>query len=371
MDFGELPQENIAEITLIGTGGGYGESVVIHIGNKNWIIIDSCIDPVSKDSLPLKYLKSIGVDIQEDVKLVICTHWHDDHILGLSQVVYECSNSMFCMARPNDLKKFLQLVELDYRKISIEVSNSSTIEFKKCIEIIKDRDPNKKKNAEIDKTLLSLSFTDTLVSEVISLSPSDFTMQEFDKEISSLITEYGPSSKKIISKTPNAKSVVIFLKMGSHRAILGADLEVRNNNNEGWLNILDHSQVVEKSTLFKIPHHGSSNGYHERIWVELLETNPIAKLTPWNKNKKLPEAEMLNVYSNHTENLFMTSPLINDKPKNRDKKIEKIIRKMNLKIREVKYSMGVVQNRINIENPNDSWHTCLYENAFHVNSQIA
>ncbi len=371
MIFGLPPQKNIAEITLIGTGGGYGESVVIHLGSNNWIVIDSCIDPVSKESLPLIYLNSLGVNLKEDVKLVICTHWHNDHILGLSQIVEKCESCVFCMARPNDLRKFLQLVELDYRKINIEASNSSTIEFKKCMDIIKQRNPNLRKNAEVDKTLLSLSYSDTITSEVISLSPSDFTMNEFDMEISTLITEYGPSSKKIIAKDPNSKSVVIFLKIGSHRAILGADLEVKETDKEGWIHILDHSQLVEKSTLFKIPHHGSSNGYHKRIWTELLHANPISKLTPWNRKTKLPNAEMIQKYTSHSDSLFMTSPHMNDKPKNRDRKIEKIIKKMNLKIKEVKYARGVIQNRINIEDENDNWHTSLYENSFHVNSQIA
>src|SRR6266496_6305280 len=105
----DLPEDSIAEVTLIGTGGGYGESIVVHIGHNNWIVVDSCIDPVTKDSLPLKYLESIGVNPEISVKMIVCTHWHDDHILGISQLLKSSKNAMFCMARPNDLKKFLNL----------------------------------------------------------------------------------------------------------------------------------------------------------------------------------------------------------------------------------------------------------------------
>ncbi len=52
-----IPNFNIAEITLIGTGGGYGESIVVHVGNNEWIVVDSCQDPFTKDSLPLLFLK--------------------------------------------------------------------------------------------------------------------------------------------------------------------------------------------------------------------------------------------------------------------------------------------------------------------------
>ena len=371
MDF-DLPTDNIGEVTLIGTGGGYGESIVAHLGNNNWITIDSCIDPKTKKSLSLQYLESLGINIKTDLKMIVATHWHDDHILGISQLLSAGENAIFCMARPNDLKKFLRLVGLDHTKLEIQVSNSSTVEFSKCLEIMEKRNPGMRKNAEADKTLLSLALEDNIRSEVISLSPSDFTMQAFDKEISTLITEYGPSSKKIINKTPNEKSVVILLKMGVHRALLGADLEVKKNNNEGWLHILDKSQVIDKkSTLFKISHHGSSNAYHERIWVELLEKNSLSKLTPWNKNKKLPEPEMLKKYVNHTNFLYMTSRISTDKPKSRDRSIEKAIKKLGIKIKEVKFSAGMVRCRINIKDEKDTWHTSLFENAFHVNSEIA
>ena len=69
------------------------------------------------------------------------------------------------------------------------------------------------------------------------------------------------------------------------KRILGADLEVvLDNADEGWINILEKNQVIDKgASLFKIPHHGSKNGYHERIWNEILLSNPVSKLTPWNK----------------------------------------------------------------------------------------
>jgi len=37
----DLPAFNIAEVTLLGTGGGYGESIVLHIGDNEWILVDS------------------------------------------------------------------------------------------------------------------------------------------------------------------------------------------------------------------------------------------------------------------------------------------------------------------------------------------
>ena len=78
----ELPADKTAEITLIGTGGGYGESVVVHYGHQQWMVVDSCIDPRDKTCLPLEYLREMGVDLARQVKWIVCTHWHIDHSGG-------------------------------------------------------------------------------------------------------------------------------------------------------------------------------------------------------------------------------------------------------------------------------------------------
>lgn len=54
------PENGVAEVTLIGGPHGYGESVVIHLGNGEWIVVDSCVDPSTKECLPLLYLNKMG-----------------------------------------------------------------------------------------------------------------------------------------------------------------------------------------------------------------------------------------------------------------------------------------------------------------------
>lgn len=364
------PENHIAEISLIGTGGGYGESIVLHIGNNHWIVIDSCIDPFTKKSLPLEYLENLGVDVANDVKLIVCSHWHDDHILGLSNLLKECTNATFCFARTSDRKKFLSLVSLDYRKFKGKISISSTIEFNECIEIINNRN-SVIKEASSDKLLISENINDLYKSEVFSLSPSDYTIQEFNEEISTLITEYGSRNKKIIVQSPNSKSVVLLIKFGNHRAILGSDMEISSDERKGWHNIIEKSFVVDKkASYFKVPHHGSKNSYHTRIWSELLLSNPIATLTPWNKGIKLPQPNMLKLYCSHSDAVYMTKINESYKPKKRDRSIEKFIKKMNYKLWEVKFQKGIITSKINIIEDEASWEIKLHENAVHINEAI-
>jgi len=358
-----LPEKTIAEITLIGTGGGYGESIVAHLGNHNWIVIDSCRSPVTKESLPLTYLKNIGVDVAKEVVLIVCTHWHDDHILGISDVLRECLNAEFCIAAAHDKKKFLQLMELDYEKVEIEVSNSSTSEFQMCLGILTERTQEIKRAVQ-DRLLKTISIGSNRKCEVYSLSPSDYTLRKFDQELSALMENYQSAAKKIPTGTPNSKSVAIFLRLNSHGVILGADLETSKNRNEGWSCILDQSQVLDRvSSLFKIPHHGSENGFCDEIWNRFLDSNTISKLTPYNKKQKLPQPDMLNKYVELSKELYMTTLVYGDKPKERTKAIDKMLKKMEYKVREVKFQQGIIRCRIDILDPKATWEVEPLQNA--------
>lgn len=359
------PEPDQLEISLIGTGGGYGESILVHIGNGDWIIVDSCQDPNSNKNLPLEYLANLGVDPAESVKLIICTHWHDDHILGMSEILTKCAKAEFCISKITDLGKFLFLVGLDYSKIGKTGSLSSTKEFNECIKILEERS-KKFKGAYPDRTLLTKKINDTITTEILSLSPSDETIKNFDGEISQLITEYGSSSKKLLIESPNDKSVVIYIKFGKHKAMLGADLEVTKSDDTGWHSIILNSVVSkEKANYFKIPHHGSENGFHEKIWTELLEKDPNANLTPWNKGNGLPTSTMISKYKDYSSKLFITSPTLSSKkPKKRDKSIEKIIEKFKYKLTEVKFTKGIIRNRVKPQDSN--WQTDVFESAFKI-----
>jgi len=362
-----LSEIKAIETTLIGTGGGYGESIVIHLGNNDWIVIDSCINPKTKKSLPLEYLESLNVNLSIDLKLIVCTHWHDDHILGISQLLEVSNNAIFCLAVAKDRNKFLKFVGLDNNKIKNESTASSAKEISNCLEILKLRKTTVKQAVE-DKILLSHK-ENGFHYEVISLSPSDYVIEEYNNEISTLITEYGNSNKKVVYQKPNDKSVVILIKINNHRILLGSDLEVTSDRRKGWFCILDNSQTIDrKSDVFKIPHHGSENGYHKDIWEKLVAKNAIAKLTPWNKGEKLPNKEMLSLFLNHTNNLYTTSvtQTSKGKQKKRDKGITKAINRFNPTLKEVKFSKGIVQCRCDLEC--SDWSVELIESAKKINT---
>jgi glyoxylase-like metal-dependent hydrolase (beta-lactamase superfamily II) len=50
-----------------------------------WIPVNSCLGPESEGPATLEYLDSIGVS-RTDVRLVVASHWHDDHDRGLAKL---------------------------------------------------------------------------------------------------------------------------------------------------------------------------------------------------------------------------------------------------------------------------------------------
>lgn len=83
----DKPNENEIEVSVFGPG--YGECIVIHLGKNEWLIVDSCLNPQTKNIATIEYFASIGVSL-DAVKAIVATHWHDDHIRGLSKLLNNC-----------------------------------------------------------------------------------------------------------------------------------------------------------------------------------------------------------------------------------------------------------------------------------------
>ena len=92
-DLASRPRHNEVEVSVFGPG--YGECVVLHLTNNQWIIIDSCLGMGSKQPSALEYLSSLNVDLANDVRLVLATHYHDDHIAGIGELFEKCKTARF------------------------------------------------------------------------------------------------------------------------------------------------------------------------------------------------------------------------------------------------------------------------------------
>ncbi len=193
------PSPALDEIEVSVFGPGYGESVLIHPGGGHWIIIDSCLDSSSGQPAPLLYLKSIGVQPSQAVSQIVATHWHDDHIRGLAQIVRECRSAEFVCSEALRTDEFLTLVEShSSRFMTLSGLTSGIQEFRDTLYELRDRGLSSPKFAVADRCIWKKQI-DSISAECIihSLSPSDAALIAAKLQIASLLPQAKATKKRL------------------------------------------------------------------------------------------------------------------------------------------------------------------------------
>lgn len=332
-----LPKKNEIEISLFGPG--YGESVVLHIGNGKWIIIDSCKYASLPEPTPLQYLIDLNVDVQKDVILVIASHWHDDHIGGLSRILEKCAAAQFVCASAMIGKDFIMLGKALSKSFLTE---TGVKEFGKIHNLLAGK--RRIMYASKNRTLLHNEKEFPYEVGLYSLSPSDQTTECCNKQLSSFLTNRG-ARRRIPSPTPNHLAVVLQLIIGKESILFGSDLE--NHSQHGWeiiVNDKDRSQI--KSSVYKIAHHGAESGHNDGVWKLMLEESPYAFLTPFNKNDKIPNQKDVLRIKRLTPNAYITAdPDAKATKQKYSGTIERTLRERGIELRPVFTSRGHIRYR--------------------------
>jgi hypothetical protein len=176
MGIGRPPAEDQVEFTLIGPG--YGESIVIHCGANQWIIVDSCWSNDSPEPEAISYLKELGVDPATSVRAVIATHWHDDHIRGMARLIDVCFNARFFCSGAVCSREFFSLMQI-FNAQPMSSSTTGLSEIFKTFKILQERGTVVGRALE-NKILLRDALLDPPVEiSVSALSPSDFEFNGF------------------------------------------------------------------------------------------------------------------------------------------------------------------------------------------------
>ena len=327
-EVGVAPREDEVEVTLLGPG--YGESIVVHIGQGSWIVVDSCIND-SGEPQALEYLVALGVKPDDAVGLIVATHWHDDHIRGMATLVKVCRKAKFFCSAALRQDEFLSAIHaLDGRGSFAGTSGVREIHtvFSSLVE--RGRQPR--------FALADQRFYRDGGSEIWSLSPHNDEFVRFLRSIGTLFPGEGQTKTRIPDVSPNHVAVVLWMQVHDIVVLLGADLE-----SKGWVRIVEsQGRPEQRATAFKVPHHGAASAYESSVWRELLEPNPVALLTPWQRGgHTLPTQEDMRSILSETENAYLTSSVDRKvRPPRRDRAIERSIREANIRLRRIRPRWG-------------------------------
>jgi len=343
------PQPDELEVSIFGSH--FGECIVVHLPNGKWMIVDSCITPETKEPIALSYLNKIGVNISNDVQLIVITHWHDDHIKGISRLVSACHSASVCFSAAMVRKEFLTLMAGFSGEYSLVPDHTSgTKEMANTIKELKNRISSRSTGSNymtpvIAGRILLEDSTDSIT--IRSLSPSDKSYHQAIACFSSLIPRDNAERITLPSPKENHLSIVLWVSCNNATVLLGSDLEEVDDEETGWRAIINSSVRPEgKAHLFKIPHHGSKTGHSDDVWNMMVEEDPLCLVTENTRGSySIPTPEDIARIKNYSSKLFSTSAP-RQKLMKRNNTVEKTLREMVKSRRSLGGDLGQIQVRI-------------------------
>ena len=319
------PRKNEYEISVFGKG--YGECIVLCCGSNEYVVIDSFINPDTKEPIALDYLKSMGIGFS-NIKKIVITHWHDDHIRGVFRVVEAAGKDIKIVLNPIiKHKEFHQFIGTGIK----EGGDNGLSEMRRILEYI----GSNRTAVEIAKCNTRFYAKEEEHNiELWTLSPQDVEILDYIEYIASLKQNITQSNSYI---NDNNLSLVILMKRDDDGALLGGDLEKSLNMDKDWNAIVKNYQHKKtRPSIFKVPHHGSSNGFCEDVWLRILRKKPFSFITTFNRNKRLPEETEVNRLLGYSQHVYVIGGT------EKDSLLERRIQKISITAKNMHASIPVV-----------------------------
>ena len=265
----EPPDPDQIEITLLGRG--VGESVVVHLTNGVWLIVDSFNQGASP--APQSYLEAMGVG-ESAVKVLVITHFDRDHYLGIDKLHANYSTARLMITRALRTEPFYQLYSYndpdnDLRMLAGTLRRAREREIAPHTPGIRD--------LQVSQLVLESGPV-----QVRALSPTQAAVDASCAELAASIDASDISAVKSQLSRDNRCSVVLHISAPEAACLLGADLE-RGVAGFGWQAVLDEPdhENLQRSNIVKVPHHGSNGADHPGMWDHLVDRDPWLLVAPF------------------------------------------------------------------------------------------
>jgi len=271
IDYGAPPAADEIEVTLFGPG--YGEAIAVHLGEGAWLLVDSCIDPSSKAPASGTYLEQIGVDAGQ-VRAIVASHWHDDHVRGISQLAVRHPQADFVISAVFNAREAAAFLAAFSGASSSELARGA----KELFRVMRVRETV---FAAMHRSNVLQATLNARQVRVTALSPVPAAFSQSLAHLAQYLPRKGQAINHAPELRPNFEAVVLHIDVGDDAVLLGADLE--NHDRFGWSAVVadQWSGARGPATAYKVAHHGSYTGDCAQVWETLLKPDPVACLTPF------------------------------------------------------------------------------------------
>lgn len=344
------PAPDELEVSLFGRG--VGECAVVHLGSGEWLVVDSCLDPQTEEPVALRYLRELGLAPHDVVRMLVVTHWHDDHMSGAAAIFAAAAKAKFVCSAALQRQDFRTLLATDHAASS-NPSNATarTREFSAILDLLKQRNARGARVVTPEWTMqdrLLHERSGPPSAQVYALAPSSSAMTRGFRGIASAVPREGSDKLTAVDVGPNDSSVVLSVRLGQASALLGADLEHVADPAAGWNAVVGSTAAAgSRAQVFKVPHHGSENAHCDAVWSQLLVAEPHAVITPFAKGAKpLPTEADLARIRKRTPNVSLAGRASEKKVHFSDTAVERTVRETVGAIRPRQGALGHVRVRV-------------------------
>ena len=273
----DLPDAHEGEVVVFGRGEG--ESVLVHLGHGDWLVVDSTVvdpqgepDSIEMQPAALWYLRRIGADVRTAIRLIVASHWDADHILGIADVLRVSERAEFATAAAIQDPRLIKWI-----KGSGDPS-APTRMGKRFVDefagVFADLGRRKRRPVWASRATL---LWESHLSRVWALSPSGTTQTA---AVIRMVENANRGDDVRLSRR-NHLSVVLWIEAGAQRLLLGGDLE--RAPREPWRHVIESpGRRGAQAAGFKVPHHGAETGHVDEVWSEMLVPQPWAVVTRFN-----------------------------------------------------------------------------------------
>ena len=379
-----IPNIDPDEFAVVVIGGpSLGESVLLHYGDGKWIIVDSCT--YRGVNLPLFFLEKVHADL-DLVGHVICSHWHDDHVAGMSTLLEKCKYAYFRLPLISNDYVLPQIFVFKTERSVKENEKKAWEMFKACLDKLNDRDDadgvayKDKYYVKLEDSIEDYQTHGTRV-DIKAFSPSTEMIDRFGQMLvngNADALEFDDSQIE-----PNFCSIALGVRFGNNERHLfvGADLECNRDGDDdvdscdgdcenrhaiGMCNVIcnRYFEQLRQISYTKIIHHSSKTGYCPKYWNEYVTADNIGVSTAFTP-QNLPRKDMATRYYAKVSQYFLTSR----KPQRNLNKaeIKKILgdNKYVTSMRQIDTTPGIIVTRYDLAS-GDYKGTDKYLNAFQV-----
>jgi hypothetical protein len=307
--------------------------------------------------------------VSDAVDIIIASHWHDDHVRGLSEVLAACPKSAFCLSSALTMIEFMTMVRrFDFRNRI--AGGSGVTEIHRIYDLLQGRAATR---AIADRRLYALTgdeLSHGCSAELWALSPSDMQVEKFLFELASEMPTVGETKYRARVHNRNDLCVALWLSVGDNHILLGSDLEQTTEADIGWKAVLSSTaRPQRRAGAFKIPHHGSITGHSSEVWDVMVTGDSLALLTPFTRGRtSLPGRDDAARILSHTEKAYITAAAQSKTKLQRPSGVEKTLRAFGKKLRPALPNTGAVRIRKNLAESNGEWLVETFFGARHLST---